>query len=81
MKYGKDATKLLSINRELSGGAVLKSDARNSLVLTYPNGDVIVCDRRMKTKDGWVPGVEVEDVIDNVQLLAEEQKPKKYQHQ
>ena len=76
VKYGKDATKLLSINRELSGGAVLKSDARNSLVLTYPNGDVIVCDRRMKTKDGWVPGVEVEDVIDDVLLLAKEQKPK-----
>ena len=51
--------RLLSINAELSNGAVLSSDNRNNLVLTYGDGSRIVCDRREKTKDGWVSGVDM----------------------
>ena len=42
MKYNKDDSKLFAINAELSKEALLTSDKRKHLVLTYQNGDTIV---------------------------------------
>ena len=53
------AHKLLSITRELSHGAVLSINENKDIVLTYRDGSKIVCDRRLKTEDGWMPGVEL----------------------
>ena len=60
IKFSPDvAHMLLSITRELSHGAVLSSNEKKDLILTYRDGSKIVCDRGLKTKDGWVPGVEL----------------------
>ena len=50
----------LSINRE------------GDLQVTYPDGSRIVCDRRLKTKDGWVSGFKMVPIIEqsNIALLA-----------
>lgn len=52
----------MSITAELSSGAQLSSDKHNNLVLTYDDGDKIVFDRRIKTRGGWVAGVEMTQV-------------------
>ena len=31
---------------------------QNGLILTYPDGDIIRCDQIIRTKDGWVSGVD-----------------------
>ena len=62
--------RLLSITAELSNGAQLSSDKHNNLVLTYGNGDTITFDRRIKTRDGWVAGVEMTQVCDDIATPA-----------
>jgi hypothetical protein len=49
---------------EMSHGAKLSNDTDNNLILTYPDGAEVVCDRRVKTKDGWVSGVNVGVLLD-----------------
>ena len=59
----------------------LEKDARNgnlstnregNLQVTYPDGSRIVCDRRLKTKDGWVSGFKMVPIVEqsNIALLA-----------
>ena len=62
--------RLMSITAELSSGAQLSNDKHNNLVLTYEDGDTIVFDRRIKTRDGWVAGVEMTQVCDNIAAPA-----------
>ena len=50
---------LLSITRDLSHGAHLSSIENKDIIVTYRDCSKIVCDRRLETKDGWVPGVEL----------------------
>jgi hypothetical protein len=59
-KYSKDASdNLYSITSEQSKGATLSSDTKNNILLHYPDGSTVSFDRRLKTKDGWVGGVEI----------------------
>eukprot|EP00984_Skeletonema_dohrnii_P022875 scaffold11976_cov67-Skeletonema_dohrnii-CCMP3373.AAC.1 len=59
-KFAAEASdNLLSITAELSNGADLSKDVNNNIMLTYSNGQDIIFDRRLKTKDGWVAGVDV----------------------
>ena len=44
VKYEKDDPKLFAINAELSKEALLTSDERKIVVLTYQIGDTIMCD-------------------------------------
>ena len=59
----------------------LEKDARNgdlstnregNLQVTYPDVSKIVCDRQLKTKDGWVSGFRMVPIIEqsNIALLA-----------
>ena len=50
---------LFSITAELSAGARVSSDENNNIELTYGDGTKIKFDRRVKTKDGWVAGVDI----------------------
>ena len=43
----------------MNRGAVLGQDERNDITLTYPDGKVLAFDRRERTRDGWVAGVEL----------------------
>ena len=59
-KYSKDASdNLFSITSEQSKGATLLSDTKNNILLNYPDGSTVSFDRQLKTKDGWVGGVEI----------------------
>ena len=60
VKYSKDAQEnLLSITAEMSAGAKLSSNPNKDIQLVYPDGDTVTFDRRIKTKDGWVSGVDI----------------------
>ena len=60
--------RLLSITNEMSSqDAVLSSNDKNDIILSYPNGDTIAFDRREKTGDGWIAGI---DAIPNRQEIA-----------
>ena len=60
VKYCKDAAQqLFSITYEMNRGAVLGQNERNDITLTYPDGKVLAFDRRERTRDGWVAGVEL----------------------
>ena len=61
---------LFSITQELSKGAKLGSDDLNNITLNYPDGSKITFDRRIKTRDGWVGGVDVVPIIDDVAKLS-----------
>ena len=77
VKYCENAREgLLSITNEMSNGATLGSDGTNNIVLRYPDGDTIVFDRRIKTRDGWVAGVEVIPLTDETAKLGEEKSKK-----
>lgn len=57
--------KLFSITYEMSKGAGLSSDSSKNIILSYPDGSQIVCDRRMNVKGGgFVNGVEMVPVSD-----------------
>ena len=65
VKYSKDAQEnLLSITAEMTAGAKLSSTDNNEIQLVYPDGDTVTFDRRIKTKDGWVSGVDIKPIID-----------------
>ena len=60
VKYCKDAAQqLFLITYEMNRGAVLGQNERNDITLTYPDGKVLAFDRRERTRDGWVAGVEL----------------------
>jgi hypothetical protein len=61
---------LFSITQELSKGAKLGSDDINNITLDYPDGSKITFDRRIKTRDGWVGGVDVVPIINDVAKLS-----------
>ena len=46
------------------------------VILAYLKGDNIIFDRRIKTQNGWVSGVEAIDVVDDVVNLAKDESPK-----
>ena len=63
VKYSKDAQEnLLSITAEMTAGAKLSSTDNNDIQLVYPDGDTVTFDRRIKTKDDWVSGVDVKPI-------------------
>lgn len=65
-KYSKDASdNLCSITSEQSKGATLSSDEKNNILLNYPDGSTISFDRRLKTKDGWVGGVDIVPIAES----------------
>ena len=60
IKFSPDvAHMLLSITRELRQGALRSSNENKDIILTYRDGSKIVCNGRLKTKDGWMPGIEL----------------------
>jgi hypothetical protein len=63
---------LFSITQELSKGAKLGSDV-NNITLNYPDGSKITFDRRIKTRDGWVGGVDVVPIINDVAKLSQDE--------
>jgi len=74
VKYCERANKnLFSITQELSKGAKLGSDDLNNITLNYPDGSKITFDRRIKTRDGWVGGVDVVPIIDDVAKLSRDE--------
>ena len=46
----------------MTAGAKLSSTDNNEIQLVYPDGDTVTFDRRIKTKDGWVSGVDVKPI-------------------
>ena len=50
---------LFSITAELSAGAKISNDRNNNIQLTYGDGTNIKFDRRIKTVDGWVAGIDI----------------------
>ena len=68
--------RLLSITNEMSKGAKLGCDANNNIRLDYPDGSHIVFDRRIKTKDGWVAGVDIVPLVTEMAKLSEDKKTK-----
>ena len=79
MKYNKDDSKLFAIDAELSKEALLTSDERKIVVLTYQNGDTIMCDWQIKMRDRWVSVVYAIDVVvDDVVTLAEVESPESH---
>jgi hypothetical protein len=60
VKYCKNAAQqLFSITYEMNRGAVLGQNERKDITLTYPDGKVLAFDRRERTRDGWVAGVDL----------------------
>ena len=70
MKISKDGTKLFVITSELSKGAKISNNEQNNVILIYPDGRVIRFDQRIRTKDGWVSGVEAFSVREDGRELA-----------
>ena len=70
VKFSVNGTCLFAVNNELSKGAKISNNERNDLILTYPDGVVIRCDRRIRTKDGWVSGVDAYGVQEKHSELA-----------
>ena len=63
--------RLLSITNEMSGqNAVLSSNDKSDIILSYPNGDRIAFDRRAKTRDGWIAGIDAIPNRDEIASLA-----------
>ena len=61
---------LFSITAELTAGAKISNDENNNIGLTYKDGTTIKFDRRVKTKDGWVAGVDVEPATNETAMVA-----------
>ena len=51
-------TRLSAMNIELKKGVKISNNEMNDLILTYPDGVIIGCDQIIRTKDGWVSGVD-----------------------
>ena len=48
----------------------MSNNEQNDLILTYPDGRVIMFDRRVRPKDGWVSGVEAFSIPEDGSELA-----------
>ena len=68
---------LFSLTSEMSSGASLGSDAKRNIVLKYEDGRDICFDRRCKTRDGWIAGVEIVQPEPEVAALSEDSEPPK----
>ncbi len=62
---------LFSITAELSKGARMQSDADMNIFLFYPDDTQIVFDRRISTRNGWVPCFKFIALREKALLLAE----------
>ena len=73
VKYCENANEnLFSITQELSKGAKLGSDEENNITLSYPDGSSITFDRRIKTRDGWVCGVDIIPIATEMAQLSKD---------
>jgi len=79
VKYCKDLKdKILSLTNEMSKqGGKLRSDKKSNITIEYPNGDVVVFDRRMKTKDGWEGSIEIISNAEEIAFLSKDVKENK----
>ena len=68
---------LFSLTSEMSSGASLESDAKRNIVLKYGDGRDICFDRRCRTRDGWIAGVEIVQPEPEVAALLEDSEPPK----
>ena len=60
VKHSKDAKEtLLSLAAEMTAGAKLSSATNNDTQLVSLDGDTVTFDRHIKTRDGWVSGVDI----------------------
>jgi hypothetical protein len=59
--------------QELSKGAKLGSDDSNNIMLNYPDGSRITFNRGIKTRDGWVGGVDMVPIISNAAKLSQDE--------
>ena len=64
---------MFSFTQELSKGAKLDSDDANNIILNYPDGSKITLDWRFKTRDGWVGGMDVVPIINDVANLSQDE--------
>ena len=48
----------------------MSNNEQNDLILTYPDGQIIMFDWRIRTKDGWVSGVESFSALEDGSKLA-----------
>ena len=61
---------LFLLTCKLSQGNTISSDEANNIVITTPNGNIIL-DRQIKTRDGWVAGMDfLRNVIDEKTVSA-----------
>ena len=50
---------LFSITAEMNRGAQISNNEHNNIKLLYPDGSEGIFDRRLKTRDGWIAGVDI----------------------
>ena len=48
----------------MTADAKLSSTTNNDIQLVYRDGDTVTFDRRIKTRDGWVSGVDIVPILD-----------------
>ena len=66
---------LFSITEELSKGAILSSNFNLDIRLDYPNGSTLSFDRRLRTRDGWVPCVRFAPLKEIACLAKDDKSP------
>ena len=58
--YSPHATEnLLAVSKEMQRGATLSNDGEKNIILSYPWGVELIGDRRLRTRSGWISGVEL----------------------
>ena len=63
-KYSKDAKEnLLYLTAVMTAGAKLSSTTNDDIQLVYPDGDTVTFDRRIKSRYGWVSGVDITPIL------------------
>ena len=65
-------TQLFSITQEISRGAKIFNQG-TKLGLKYPNGEEFIFDRKIKTKDGWIAGVDVKQTNKSMETINVEE--------
>ena len=60
----------------MSKGAKLGCNSKNYIRLDYPDGSQIVFDHRIKTRDGWVAGVDIVPLTNETAKLGEDKEKK-----
>ena len=61
-------TQLFSITQEISHGAQIFNQGTN-LGLKYPDREEFIFDRKIKTKDGWIAGVDVKQTNKSMETI------------